>query len=518
MTKSSALKRAIGIVVGCFILITFFQNCGDVNVQQSQDFSSTGGPSQAVKSEFCTTPQANVITNLKTIFIVDRSGSNGSSTGTDPDKIKRFTPMLEFVGSQVQSENIQWLLIPFNEDARVLPESGFTSDKESFLEIIRDEIDDGDGGNTSYRNALNKAIATIQSDIDAAKRRRPIVSSSYVIFFVSDGKPGKLEGGIFKPEKLIDVYGKVDELMAIRDFSDGLVDGIQLNTGFYTNQLAADPEAVSVLTEMSRLGKGRFIPFTGVTSIDFRAFASLTRQSRLELKEVWAFNASGVWEDREFRKDIDGDGLSDPKELELGSSPDLKDSDGNGVRDGIEHQLYGHPCNSPNCTGIPRQFAECGLQPITGYLDEDKDFLNACEESLLRSSDINFDSTRQFVPDEIIWRSGLSFNSSGELQVDSDWDGITNYHEIKRGLPIDENNANLAPFSQTQINLNRISSNQTQSCYNLQVDGLHSFGDEDEIHIFLIESSNVVNRTKRIRSLVAPASRLGRPFSDGDFR
>jgi hypothetical protein len=212
----------------------------------SQSVSKESVKTQNVQVNFCEPPPIAQQLSVKTLIILDHSGSNAknykmSSDGsgapdlssgnviistqyaTDPTGTLRYglsnsTGTLLNYLSQLPANNPAkpnryFALIDFSDNATAYPTSGngFTSDIQSFYKYVL--TDSGkpplgtpnDSGGTSYITALNQAYNIINGDLQAAKacaslpktttptascpQPGVVIASSYVVIFMSDGSP-----------------------------------------------------------------------------------------------------------------------------------------------------------------------------------------------------------------------------------------------------------------------------------------------------------------------------------------
>jgi len=203
-------------------------------------------PTDQVQVNFCTPPAVQQEQHIKTIIILDHSGSNAenykmtsdgtgapdvssgdviinASYATDPKGLTRYgTPttsgtLLNYLANLAPNSATDptrfFALVDFNSGVTTYPagSSGFTSDITSFYNYVYTDAGTASGGapndsgGTSYLTALGSAYNIITNDIQAASTCAALstsatptascpspgvaVSSSYVIVFMSDGSP-----------------------------------------------------------------------------------------------------------------------------------------------------------------------------------------------------------------------------------------------------------------------------------------------------------------------------------------
>lgn len=198
-----------------------------------------------VTVNFCTDPAYNQDQYLKTVIILDHSGSNknnykmkadgsgapdlvggsapyGSQYGTDIDGRTRYGnlstsgTLLNYLSTLPANDPADpkrfFALVNFSSNAATFPAGaqGFTSDVPSFFDRVQQDSGQPSGtpndvGSTNYLAALHSAYTIITQDIQAAKycAALPVTSaasaacpkpgkptaSSYVVVFMSDGAP-----------------------------------------------------------------------------------------------------------------------------------------------------------------------------------------------------------------------------------------------------------------------------------------------------------------------------------------
>ena len=238
----SLMGKSVGMGIAALSLVA----CqGDDQLSSLAQVVASSTTPNGVTVNFCTDPAYNLKQYLKTIIILDHSGSNQenylmAATGngapaivnntivisptyaTDPTGTTRYgtvnSPgtLLNYL-STVPANNPAdptrfFALIDFNDQAATYPanSAGFTSDTVGFYNYVLADSQSGqnkptDGGSTSYLSALNKAYAIMSADVQAAAACQAMAvtaapttscpnpgkanASSYVIVFMSDGSP-----------------------------------------------------------------------------------------------------------------------------------------------------------------------------------------------------------------------------------------------------------------------------------------------------------------------------------------
>ena len=516
------LTKLTAIVAAMFLQVA----CSDVSLSPYQNVNYSTSTSGI---NFCTTRADTIKSNLKFIFVVDRSGSNQlrydlndpsiTYPGTDPTGARRFDALLRFVDSFQNDEYIHWSMVNFASDARVARQ--FTNDKDAFYNFVTDQRDRTaqiDAGSTNYLSALENVYNMIERDIDAARDLDPVVSSNYVIFFISDGSP-------IVQQQLQDaqqILGRVESITAFEEEEKHFVEGIQLNSAYYYED-PVDVGARDLLNTMSVTGNGDFLEFASGQEIDFSRFAIPTRISRFALKEIWIANANTIWYGDRLVSDTDADGLPDFLEMELGSDFRRYDSDGNGVGDGVEYRISGKPCQDDQCrTAQANPFTTCRSLETSPrvYPDTDKDYLNDCEEKLLGTDRRDPDTNRDYVPDWMAFVNEIQMiQGTSDLFTDPDQDGLTNYQELKRNTPLRVNNSNVSSLMELTYTGKMVSSNQDQDCFSYQIRKMPFHSHNDNIRVFIFENTRSIGEKIVFRTAEKQITPYGNvSLEEGEFR
>lgn len=512
-----------------FIILTQ-QGCSDVNLKNGEYmlYKAT-----EIGIDVCTTKSDTIHSNLKFMFIVDRSGSNFlrydsnnlPNPGTDPVGTRRFDAILQFV-SQFQADPfVYWSMVNFSRQVLGAPNfQKFTNDKAAFTTFVADqktrtqEIDDGA---TNYQAALNQAVQMIRDDITDAKTRTPIVTSNYVLFFISDGEP--LVGGSLQNAE--NIINSVRTLTAFERDEKKYVDGVQFNTAYYYAAPAV-ANARALLNDMSVAGNGDFLEFADGETIDFSRFAVPIRISKFDVKELWITNINTVWHDNILKIDTDADGIADDVERLLGSDPAKADSDGNGVGDGVEYRISGgvSPCKMPDCATVGADpYTTCRSVELpagspTKYADSDRDYLNDCEEKLLDTDRDDPDTNHDYIPEDFAFKNGIKMNETSNAgYLDPDYDGVSDYQELKYNTPARINNANVPGHKLLRYVGGLASSTPDQDCYHFNVTDMVTRTNGDTIRVYLMENTKTLDEKRIMRSAQAQMFGGGLYFSNGDF-
>ncbi len=320
------------------------------------------------KGEFCTMSPEDIDRHTKFLFIVDKSGSNGS---TDPGATKRADNIDLFYQDNKDNESFQWGLITFqNGDSNAEISDGnpdnpiFTTEENQVNDAI-DSLRSGDSGSTPYRAALNLARKAIEDDIELY----PEEDNIYMLFFITDGVPTDYNGDQA-------LYADVKNLVDLVD------NRIFLSTAYYG---PGNGSAENRLREMADVGKGKFVNFNNTDNLDFNDLIVLPTKEPWQIKDnlmlVYNLNST-VCEDGEFGTDSDADGLCDKDEKKYGFDPQNRFSTPPGYEEFAE-SWYGYG----DYFRWRAVVFEESLPPCEDRSDEDHDLLTYCEETYIVNAD-----------------------------------------------------------------------------------------------------------------------------------
>jgi len=551
------------LVISIMALISF--SCEKEKLTELDKYQLIQNQTVNAEVDFCTMKADKVKSNLKFVFVIDKSGSNQDLTdalGTDPNGDRRYVPLLLYLNETESDPTIFYSLINLHTEADLI--TGFINDKDRFQEIVENEANPNnaepprpaDGGWTDFEKSVERVTTIIDEDIRAAKVEPEVVSSYYVVIFISDGAPWVRE----EIQSKVGILEQVRGLLAYEEGNKEYVDSIQLHTGYYYND-NLDNDAQTYMKEMAEMGNGDAFEFGSGQVIDFSQFSVPERNVKHLLRDVIVTNVNTKWYLDELTLDSDGDGLVDRLEDELGSHRLIADSDGNGISDGVEYFLTTRPCRDPLCDpenaepyeacnkwevpdeelpdgdfdGDFEYESEVGDSdvdeveseieavetdnsdedilvddenalpnvPVRKLSDLDKDFLNDCEERIILKSKMeNFDSNEDWIPDGLAFRGSLAFveGTSQEAFLDPDWDTVDNYMEIKTNTPIRYDNRKIYGLKPYKYKIETVSDDHAQSCFHLKVEQIPIGSENDIIRVYLLENTSVINNRRFMRT------------------
>jgi hypothetical protein len=197
-----------------------------------------GGGTACVPGVLTTTTQM-----IKFLFVLDTSGSNAGSNGTDPDKTVRGGSLQQFFTDYNSKSNFYWALDYFQGSTATPLTSGFSSSSTVFQGAINSFMQVVDSGSTPYQAAMSLAESQISSDPDLNSASAP----KYVVVFMSDGQPTDYGSNI--------VAAAEADVQTLMNIAPGR---ITFNTVFY-GQPEADQQAPTVMQGMATTGSGIFL-------------------------------------------------------------------------------------------------------------------------------------------------------------------------------------------------------------------------------------------------------------------
>lgn len=570
--------------LACFFGTTALWGCSASNpLSRLQAEYLTLIPRDGVTVNFCTDPAVEEKYNIKTIVIFDHSGSNkenylmnADGTGapalingapvisqqyaTDPTGHTRYgdvaTPgtLLNYLHSLPANDPKDpsrfFSLIDFNDGVETYPanNSGFTSDIADFYLHVQQDAGGAngtptDGGSTSYLKALQSAYTVINNDIQLADRCAKlavgtaspgswcptpgaVVSSSYVVVFMSDGSPITSISGIgidsgghivvtgqiqITKEATNLILGQVATMVGLTA-NTRYVAGINLFTIYYYYPGNVDLSSQSLLANMAKIGNGIAYNALSGSNIDYNKFVPPSKLIKYTLADIFVTNSSvTAWTDGHLRRDTDGDGIPDDVELAWGSSPYFRDTYGSGVSDMVRYQLANgatciHKDSHGICADAVPDYQAGACAGITSAADparagailfrsSDPNGLNDCEKILLSDAGgiANPDSNGDLIPDWLEFKNQVPFQLGTSSAANSPaLDGLSTYQKIKTSLPTTLPIYQIVDPKPAIYDLALQSSTTQQDCYKLTVKSLPIIGSNNTVRVDVILKSELL--------------------------
>ncbi len=338
--------------LGRLTLLIGLIGCSDVRLAKVEE----PNPSVSGKGELCITEPDEIRRNVKFLFVIDKSGSNG---WTDPGAAKRAGNIEKFLIGTATIPNQQYGMIWFaGEQAGAYINEGneyqptFTADLNVALDATN-RLRQNDGGGTPYNAALQMARTAIRNDVE----KYPDEENFYMVFFLSDGEPTDIQND-----------SELDQL--VEDLVSTSPNNVVLSTGFYGGN---GRKAEERLMRMAQIGRGKFINFEKGSDWDFNELVVFPTFEPWQLKYdliVYNLNA-GFCEDGSIDIDSDADGMCDKDERRYpGFDPTNRFSFDDGYGDYFHWRRF--------------KYRET-LPPCQDRTDEDHDLLTGCEENYIRN-------------------------------------------------------------------------------------------------------------------------------------
>jgi hypothetical protein len=563
-----------------------YSNCTKENLvplSQAVVAASQKNQTATVDAGFCTDVPVPAQQKIRYLFILDHSSlnqvaviNNGNTSNSDPTGSRRYGALINFVQNLVPSPQVSvgFDIIDFSDSSNTKQVAGlntFDTDANDFINIAtsdwegpnQDPLNPAptDGGYTDYNAALQAAYTLIQQDLqnqlDLSTTQSSIVSTNYILVFVTAGTPvvqttvdlsGNTLGSpgtSFTEDYTTLVKPALMQILGLKSdpkYSQ-FVSSITLNTAFYYNTASLPTDAavsatVDYLKQMALDGNGTFQNSSGAQVL-FQSFAPPIISLQSQLVDVFIENKNAIYWNGLLMQDSDGDGIPDVLEAKMGSNPQLSDSDGNGVSDLVEGTISGQPCAASGCSqGGRNPFVICaGFNPqvdstgLTKYQSTSNDGLNDCEKYVLGANYKSFNSSGSLIPDFMALKNGISIQPGNPYVGNAIpfADSLTNYSKLKMGLPLSAAVTDLTQYKVRVTNLqlaplptdssNPKSGNLAVSCYHINVSNIAVTGDANTIRVSLVMNSAVGQDKPYLKVAEArlPAS-LSAQLTDADFK
>lgn len=345
--------------------------------------------------------ETTLATDVKTIFMLDRSASNCSSqgtcpdaTGTDTDRTKRTNGILKYLTENEFTENEYFALGEFycpgctgssqgngTQDPSIEPDvpglgaapnltpqnefSPFMKNLSSlnnpnlhkpFNNVVQEFQNTADVTNrgTNYRKALESIKSMIETDAENSKLKYDeeiangtppseieIKPAVYKIVFASDGQP--TDTGSSKYESHLLNYIK-DDILALEDDATlgPFIQKVYLSAAFYHYQ--ENPVAEKLIEDMAEYGKGKFLSFNNGEEIDFEKLLNIPVVNvRTSEVQMLVQNMNTLWGFQETADQVFQYGI-------------LADSDGDGLADIDEY---------PSCINLK----DCDANGVNDFVE-----------------------------------------------------------------------------------------------------------------------------------------------------
>ena len=395
------------LVIFAAIASTLSLGCTEANLQL---YVNPDNPylRMAVEGHVCAPPPVEEEVPYKVLFVVDTSGSTSTSDPTPPSGYSRRELAVRLaISEHADQENVSFAIITFSSEPR-RQTFGFTRDLE-ILDGAADNIGLSQGG-TNYSDTLWTGIDFILNDhrdLDPRTARR----THYIIFWLSDGEP---------TVGVTNISAIIPGVTFLRNSLAETAGGFAFNSFFIGGaQEESDGTAEALLRAMAAEGDGMFVDVAAGESFELDIDPAPMRRE-FELIEAFVANMATHYGATHPLADSDVDGLVDEYEIEIGTDPTKRDTDGDGVRDGLEGPM----------TGTDPLVAD-----ITCLEDDDRDGdgLLTCEELRLGTDPKSPDTDGDGLLDGAEILLG-GFPLTADRGQDADLDGLGNIYELRAHL------------------------------------------------------------------------------------
>lgn len=440
LARLALLLAAVG---GCSDSYLFDPNAGRHGMQDR---------AVRVAGRFCTEPTTELSRPIKLLFAMDTSESMAA---TDPDGT-RARALVDLLDALPDSPEIELGVLLFAGDTVWLTNGGVSgfqpvqsltaADRDRLAATILSYAYAGAVGGpnrdtTDFVKPLDEILATISADISAGRQQAAASSldperSRYEVIFLSDGHPregDQQDAEIFLRCRMIRAMqadaGDVT-LHTVHVFSPAQAIPTYCAPDAGVCQAQMIEEDSRRLAQMAAAGGGEFRSFRNGQPINFLSYRLGGMKRSFLVKDIVVANLDAAAGSPVLEPDSDGDGLSDARELDLGTDATLRDTDTDGFSDGVEQYFRerGGPFN-PVWTATGTSLNRGCPAELKGK-DLDRDGLLDCDELLLGTSNTRYDTDGDSLPDAFEWRV-RSQPSAADAEEDPDRDGLTNAVEVR---------------------------------------------------------------------------------------
>jgi hypothetical protein len=445
-----------------------------------------------VEATFCQPEKTTFSGDTHFIYCIDDSASAQTN---DPLKEMRLLALKDYVENDPDIQdnpNNRFMLLTF-ADITAKKIDWATSDQ--FAAQLQNNILD----NVGFSN-LQSCIEMAKVEIEELAKdlryeaEKDGTRINFEVFLITDGYPN-INGNRMASGP---IYDSVDDLMDLeKNDSYKAVAKTKVHTIYYTGNPYSqnpqpDPEAEDLMQKIAERGNGKFVPF-GNSLPEYNEFETPLAELEKSLSDVLVIPQNLRWNEKTklLEIDSDGDGIPDTKEIELGSDPQQADTDQNGVADLVSLMTTGKVCTNEDCS------IDDSINPLClGYVREDYvsyndmfensdgDYLNNCDETLLKTDMFSVDSNKNFISDGIELLLGFNPSQNNLHLKDSDGDGLTDYQEIKRGQPYAIENSKILArnFIPMSLHLTQVEVDK-KVCHKLVVDDVPFAGNKGNLSI-----------------------------------
>jgi len=448
-----------------------------------------------VQGQFCTEATDDLTRPIKLLFAMDTSQS---MVATDPDGT-RAKALVDLLDALPDSPEIEVGVLLFAGDVLWLTNggtSGFVKlqsmpplDRERLAASILAYAYSGSVGTgpnrdmTDFVKPLDAIFATISADI--SKGHQTAVSSGtpelsrYSVIFLSDGHPREDEA------QDGDIEVRCNAIRALRaDALDVTLNTVHVFSPTKPVPTYCAPDAGACQAEiiekdaarlrlMADKGGGEFRSFRNGAPVNFLSFRMGGIKRAFLLKDIQVFNLNAQPNSAVEEPDSDSDGLSDTRERALGTDPTLRDTDTDGISDGVEQYFKERGGSFNPVWRADGLSLDKGCPVELRGKDLDHDGLLDCDEQMMGTSNNRYDTDADGVPDVMEWL-GKSQPSSPDSDEDPDRDGLVNALEMRMHTdPLLPEDAHLTDRAyRYQVRALTVGESSGKLCYQFSVDNV----------------------------------------------
>lgn len=381
--------------------------CGDIRIDPAPEKTM----SSKTEALVCTEDPLVIGRYSKIMFIVDKSGSNGT---TDPDlqNGRRITAIRDFFAKNKDNKYIKWGFINFNQNGAQSyipdqegPNRIFTTDIALFEQAMDQFSAEADSGGTPYRAAMTLTTSAVREEIKADNAAG--ITANFNLIFITDGVPTDYSSDD-------QFHSDVEALAAL---SPG---NIHFSTVYYGPEDAAAQNRLRKAAEKG-LGNYQDTNVDPLLKIDDLLVGGTSHEPYV-IKNFVVYNMnSSPCDDGSMGADSDSDGLCDKDEEKYNkqfvNDPEKKARMGGKTFDPANRNSFNAYIND----GIYYRhivFNENVNKDCNSDADGDFDFLNNCEEKFMFNKDAQGPT--------VTWTNEMHQKNKNAYEdyFDSDGDGI----------------------------------------------------------------------------------------------
>lgn len=447
------------------------------------------------------------ITEVKaTTFYIYIADTSASQTDNDRDGYLRFTPIFDFILKNQGQPDDKHALLLFADDATLkIPFKGH----DEFSSIITDfwqRHDWEDIGFSNMASALNLVRTMLEQYATDHFLDEIKPYASVQVILLSDGYPRISRDGKIPKSDLINIIkgqGADGGLIGLSNQSHlaPFFKSIKVHTAYYwgnylggssPSDIPEDPENRQLMKEMAEAGNGKFLEFKDGQMVDLSQFQQMEAKLRKQLVSYYLIPEGVLWDEnsKNVVADFDHDGIPDYKEKEMGSDFTKKDTDEDGISDGVQLRTTQLPCRDSSCEMANRLDSLCHSYLKADYTirDSDGDGLNDCEEFYLQSNKESVDTNKNFISDWDEFYLGLNLSQPNLLVGDTDGDKLSDLEEIRKYLPLSIPNNTITNQKDLGMEYELVKTRQLNDgrfCYALDIKKVPMSASKNTFHLVL---------------------------------